>query len=200
MKRTKVIFATRNRHKLEEVEKILAHLPVELLSALDFPEIPDVEETGNTFQENALLKAREIYRQTGELCLSDDSGLEVDALDGRPGIYSARYAGPGHDHAANNQKLLLELRDVPPDKRGAQFRSVVAICAAGLEKTVDGLIRGRIRRELSGAQGFGYDPLFQPDGYRQTFAEMTAEMKNRISHRAIAFQRAAAVVQDHFKI
>ncbi len=191
-----VLFATRNQHKVEEVRIILKDLPLNMLTALDFPEIPDVEETGETFVENALLKARTLYNITGKLTMADDSGLEVDALDGAPGIYSARYAGPGHRHDLNNTKLLDALAGVPIEQRTAGFRSVVAIVGDGAEHVVEGVIRGHITEQLYGGGGFGYDPIFVPDGHEITFAEMSSKEKNRISHRALAFRQARDVLQD----
>ncbi len=191
----KIVFATRNPHKVEEVQAILSDLPLEIVTLADFPEIGDIEESGQTFEENALIKARAAYQATGLWSMADDSGLEVDALDGAPGIYSARYAGEGHDYAANNEKLLHALRDVPQEKRTAQFRCVVAIVGPGFEKTVEGIIRGRIADKPRGHKGFGYDPIFIPDGYRQTFAQLGESIKNKISHRARAFQQAAQVLE-----
>ncbi len=192
----RVVFATRNAHKVEEVQDILSDLPLELLTLRDFPEIGEIEESGQSFEENALIKARTVFQATGLLTLADDSGLEVDALDGAPGIYSARFAGPGHDYAANNTKLLELLKDVPPEQRGAQFRCVVAIVGPGIERTVEGIIRGKIADKPRGHKGFGYDPLFIPEGYRQTFAQLGESIKNKISHRARAFQKAAVILEE----
>ena len=191
---TEIIFATRNGHKVEEVQAILADLPIRILTGLDFPNIPDVEETGVTFEENALLKARTFFKLTGQWTMADDSGLEVDYLDGAPGVYSARYAGPSHNHDLNNQKLMAALNDVSKEKRAAGFRTVVAIVGPGYEKVVEGVVRGHIATQLYGGGGFGYDPLFVPDGYNVTFAEMSSDQKNQISHRAIAFQQARLVL------
>ncbi len=194
-KRHRILFATRNAHKVEEVSDILKDLPVELQSLLDFPEIGDIEESGQTFEENALIKARTVYQATGLLTIADDSGLEVDALQGAPGIYSARYAGNSHNYQANNEKLLEALKHVPPDKRSAQFRCVVAIVGPGIEEVVEGVIRGHIAEKPKGHKGFGYDPLFIPEGYRQTFAQLGESIKNKISHRARAFQKAALILE-----
>ncbi|GAB4336593.1 MAG: XTP/dITP diphosphatase [Calditrichia bacterium] len=193
-----IVIATANQHKLEEIREILKGLPRNILSIADFPEIGEIEETGTTFEENALIKAREVFRHTGLLTLADDSGLEVDALNGEPGVYSARYSGKGHDYAANNQKLLQELAGVPPAHRGAQFRCVVAIVGPKIEKTVSGVVRGTIIEELRGKKGFGYDPLFVPEGFHQTFAELGETVKNRISHRARAFTKARQVLEEYF--
>ncbi|MCB9090158.1 MAG: RdgB/HAM1 family non-canonical purine NTP pyrophosphatase [Calditrichae bacterium] len=190
--KTTVVLATRNAHKLREIAEILAEAPVVMRSLEDYPQIPEIAETAETFAGNALIKAREVFAQTGCWTLSDDSGLEVDALQGAPGVYSARYAGEDKDPAANNAKLLAALQEVPDAARGAQFRCVVAIKGPEVEKIVEGVVRGRIIRELRGSAGFGYDPLFIPEGFQETYAELGAETKNRISHRAIAFQTAAA--------
>ena len=191
-----VILATLNAHKLEEIRSILQGMPIELRSLTDYPAIGEIAETGVTFAENALIKARAVYAHTGVLTLSDDSGLEVDALNGRPGVYSARYAGPGKSTVANNALLLRELTDVARAGRGAQFRCVVAIAGPSYEKTVEGVVRGRIAISLQGTGGFGYDPLFVPEGYTQTFAKLGAVKKNRISHRGRAFRAARRLLES----
>jgi len=191
-----LILATKNRHKVVEIAEIMKDVPIRLLTLADFPNIPDIEETGDTFAENALLKAREVYQTTNTITLSDDSGLEVDALNGAPGIYSARFAGETKSAAANNIKLLRELQNTPDAQRTAQFRCVVAIVTPDFEKIVEGIIRGKIIRAPRGKAGFGYDPLFAPDGYSQTFAELGAEVKNRISHRARAFTAAKEMLKQ----
>ncbi len=191
-----IILATKNRHKVVEIAEIMKDMPVRLRSLADFPDIPDIEETGDTFAENALLKARAVFQKTNLITLSDDSGLEVDALNGAPGIYSARFAGETKSAAANNAKLLRELQNMPEAKRSAQFRCVVAIVTPDFEKTVEGIVRGKIIRAPRGEAGFGYDPLFIPDGYSQTFAELGAEVKNRISHRAKAFTAAKEMLKQ----
>ena len=195
-----ILLASHNQHKIVEIREILKGLPIQLRSMDDFPDIAEVEETGSTFEENALLKAREVHRQSGLLTLSDDSGLEVDALNGAPGVYSARYAGEAKSTAANNEKLLWELAQVPPENRGAQFRCVVAIVADGFETTVEGIARGKIIADFRGDGGFGYDPLFVPEDYSETFAELGAAVKNRISHRAKAFLAAKEVLQKQLNL
>jgi XTP/dITP diphosphohydrolase len=197
MKR-QVVLGTHNPNKIREIHAILNGLALEILTMNDFPKIAEVEETGKTFAENALLKAREVYRQSGILTLSDDSGLEVDALNGAPGIYSARYAGEAKDYAANNRKLLEELQDVPEHQREAQFRCVVAIAGPEVEQVVEGIVRGMIIYEPRGRHGFGYDPLFVPEGFSQTFSEMGDELKNQISHRSQAFRKAREVLEKIF--
>lgn len=190
-----ILLGTHNPNKIREICAILNGLALEILTMNDFPEIAEVEETGKTFAENALLKAREVYRQSGILTLSDDSGLEVDVLNGAPGIYSARYAGESKDSAANNRKLLKALQDLPEHEREAQFRCVVAIVGPGIEQVVEGVARGTIIHQPRGRHGFGYDPLFVPDGFSQSFSEMGDELKNRISHRFQAFRKARGVLE-----
>ncbi|NOX37724.1 MAG: XTP/dITP diphosphatase [Calditrichaeota bacterium] len=199
MKHPEIIFATRNPHKVAEVQSILNEYGIQIRSMDEVLEIPDIEESGQTFEENALLKARTVFAHTGKWCLADDSGLEVDALNGAPGIYSARFAGVPHDYQANNEKLLEMLKDVPDPRRGAQFRCVVAIVGPNFSTTVEGIVRGHIIHEPRGNKGFGYDPLFVPEGYQQTFAELGETIKNRISHRAIAFRKAATILLRLFQ-
>lgn len=187
----KLVLATRNEHKLEEIRAIFDFQGLEVLSAFDFPEIPDVVEDADTFVGNAVKKAVEIAQAAGCWTLADDSGLEVDALDGAPGVYSARYAGEPCDYAANNEKLLRELAGKAD--RTARFKTVIALSDPdGNAKTVEGACPGRIIDELRGTNGFGYDPLFIPDGYDETFAELDSSIKNKISHRANALAAAHA--------
>jgi len=192
----RIVIATRNPHKLTEIKNILKKLPLQVLSLSDFPEIGEIEETGSTFEENALIKARTVHQATGLWTLADDSGLEVDILGGAPGIFSARFSGREKDYAANNRKLLQFLENVPPENRTAQFRCVVAIVGADFERLVEGVIRGKIGETPRGEGGFGYDPLFIPEGYDRTFAEMSSDLKNRISHRAIAFHKAEKILEE----
>ncbi len=192
----KLLIATPNPHKLEEIHAIFNFQGLEVCSAFDFPHIPDVVEDGDTLEANAIKKAVEICRATGLPALADDSGLEVEALNGEPGVYSARWSGEGCTYADNNKKLLRELAGNP--NRRARFRTVIALALPGEKPlTVEGSVQGRIIEELRGNQGFGYDPLFVPDGYNQTFAELPAEVKNKISHRARALN-AASNVWTHF--
>jgi len=195
-----IVIATSNAHKLREILDILTGLPVQILSLQDFPEISPVEETGKSFHENALLKALTVYQKAALLTLADDSGLEVDALEGAPGIYSARFAGKERDYQANNHKLLEELQTVPDAQRGAQFRCVVSLVGPSIEKFSEGIVRGHIIRELRGEGGFGYDPLFVPEGFSETYAELGQEIKNKISHRAIAFQNARILLEEILKL
>ena len=187
--RMKLVIATRNKHKLEEIREIFNVSGLKIVSALDYPDVPDVVEDGTTFEANAMKKAVSLAKATGLWALADDSGLEVDALNGAPGIYSARYAGESVSYPANNRKLLKELEKMP--NRRARFRCVIALSSPeGKARTVDGRCEGVIAHEERGKQGFGYDPLFIPDGFSKTFAEMDADSKNAISHRGRALQRA----------
>lgn len=181
--RKRFVFATNNAHKLEEVADILRD-KVELLSLKEIGCHADIPETADTLEGNALLKARYIFENYHTDCFADDTGLEVEALGGAPGIYSARYAGDGHDSEANMRKLLHDLEGV--ENRKAQFRTVFALIIDGKEHLFEGIIRGEITNNRKGTSGFGYDPIFVPESYTQTFAEMGNELKNQISHRAIA--------------
>ena len=184
----KIVAGTRNAGKVREIRQALADLLFEVGGIPD-EGLADVEETGVTFSENAILKARYYAQHTGEYCLADDSGLEVDALDGAPGVYSARYSGEGATDAANNQKLLLALQDVPPEKRTARFRSVLALAGPdGSLLLADGTCEGVILAEPKGDGGFGYDPLFWMPDQQKTLAEMTVQQKNAISHRGNALK------------
>ena len=193
----RVVLATRNEHKVREIKGILEGLNVELLSFHDLADLPDVVEDGATLDENAVKKAVEVAKATGLPALADDTGLEVDALGGAPGVYSARYAGPACDYDANNTKLLAELETVTDSDRSAAFRCVVALATPDrLIGTVVGKTTGSIIRERHGDGGFGYDPLFRPDGYDRTYAEMSAEEKNEISHRGRAVRASRALVEE----
>lgn len=186
----RLVAATRNANKLRELRRLLAGLDLDVLALEEFDGLQEVEETGATFEENARLKALSYTRQTGLPCVADDSGLEVEALDGAPGVYSSRYAGPGADSRALCSKLLGELGDVPDEGRAARFRCAVALGAEGrIVLTSEGRAQGRIIREMRGSNGFGYDPVFVPDGYDKTFAEMRPQEKDSISHRAKALSQ-----------
>lgn len=182
MKR-KLVFATNNAHKLEEVKEVVGD-NFDILSLKDIGCHEDIEEPGETLEENALIKARYVKEKYGYDCFGDDTGLEADALDGAPGVYSARYAGGDHDAKANMKKLLKELDGVT--NRKAQFRSVIVLILDGKEYMFEGKIEGAIITEEKGSAGFGYDPIFQPDGYTETFAQLGMDVKNNISHRALA--------------
>lgn len=188
----KLLIATHNQHKVTEIRQIFQSPGLELISAADVPGLPqDIDEDADTFEGNALKKARTLCQTSGLWTLADDSGLEVAALNNAPGVHSARYAGPECVSAENNRKLLRELDGV--SNRSARFRCAIALCAPdGREWTVDGSCAGHIIDAPRGAAGFGYDPLFVPDGYDKTFAELGPDTKNRISHRANALKRAEA--------
>lgn len=184
----KIVAGTRNEGKVREIRQALADLPLEV-SGLPDATLADVEETGATFFENAILKARYYAQNTGEYCLADDSGLEVDVLAGAPGVYSARYSGETATDAANNQKLLLALEGVPQEKRTARFRSVLALAGSdGSLIMAEGTCEGIILAEPRGEGGFGYDPLFWMPDQQKTLAEMTVQEKNAISHRGNALK------------
>ncbi len=184
-----LVFATNNRHKLMEVSaKIKGQLA--LLTLDDIGCTDEIEENGLTFKSNAAIKSHYIWDKYQLNCFGDDSGLEIDALNGEPGIYSARYAGEHGNHKANNDKVLANLNGV--SNRRAQFRTVISLMWNGEEHFFEGVIAGTIRQEISGTDGFGYDPIFQPDSYDITFAEMDLEQKNSISHRAIAVEKLIA--------
>lgn len=179
----KFVFATNNAHKLEEVTAILGD-KIELLSMKDIHCSADIPETADTLEGNALLKARYIFENYHLDCFADDTGLEVEALNGEPGVYSARYAGDGHNAEANMLKLMHAMEGI--ENRKAQFRTAFALIIDGKEHLFEGVIKGEIIKTRRGNSGFGYDPIFVPEGYTQTFAEMGNELKNKISHRAIA--------------
>ncbi len=190
----KMLAATNNKHKLDEIKAILEQLNIEVISLKDAGIEVDVEETGTTFEENALLKARAIASISSLPVISDDSGLQVFALNNEPGVYSARYSGAEGEHkdASNNEKLLKNLMGIPDEKRGARFCSVIAaVFPDGMELAAEGFVYGYIGHEPKGSNGFGYDPLFIVDGYGQTMAELSPETKNKISHRANALKAFA---------
>lgn len=178
----KIIFATKNKHKLKEVREILSDLPFEILSLDDLNLNIEIEEGHNSFEENARKKAQAIFELTGIPTIADDSGLMVEALGGLPGVHSARYAGEEASYEKNNEKLLDELKNIPPPRR-AKFVCVVNLKTHEFDEIFVGICEGEIIEEPRGENGFGYDPLFKPDGYDQTFAELPSEIKNTISHR-----------------
>ena len=187
-----LIFATNNQHKLEEAEAKL-HSSIKLLSLNDIGFTGDIAETGSTFKENASIKSRYIFEKYQLDCFSDDSGLEVDALNGGPGVYSARYAGTHGNHQANMDKVLHGLEGKADRK--ARFKTVISLLWQGEEHFFEGTVEGTITIERSGAKGFGYDPIFKPDGYAVTFAEMSMEEKNSISHRGKALDEMVAFLE-----
>ena len=185
----KIVFATNNKHKLEEIREILGE-NFEIVSLKDIGCDLDIPETGNTLEDNALQKAEYVKQHYGLDCFADDTGLEVDALNGAPGIHSARYAeGTDHDSNANMDKLLKELGN--NNNRKARFRTVIALLLNGETHLFEGIVNGKIIYEKHGTEGFGYDPIFVPDGYEQSFAELGMEIKNQISHRARAVNKLA---------
>jgi XTP/dITP diphosphohydrolase len=195
----KIVLATNNQHKIREIKDILTGISSELLTLEDFSGFPLVEETGETLEENAILKAREICRFTGLSSMADDSGLEVDALNGDPGVRSSRFAGEHCSYEDNNRKLLMLLKNVPWEKRGARFVSVVALAKDPKHiLTVRGEIEGVIHLEEKGENGFGYDPVFYVPELKKTFAQLSPEEKNRISHRARAFNKGKDMILKGF--
>lgn len=184
----KIIFATNNAHKLAEVQAVLGDA-FTLLTPRECGVTEEIPEEQPTLEGNASQKARYLYRRTGLDCFADDTGLEVEALDGAPGVHSARYATDGHDFAANNRLLLRNLEGAP--NRRARFRTVVALLLGGEEHRFEGIVEGRITEQELGEEGFGYDPLFMPDGCDRTFAQMTTKEKNALSHRARAVRKLA---------
>lgn len=188
----KIVFATNNSHKLAEVKAVLKDF-AEVISLADIGCADDIPETGTTLEENAILKAQYIFERYAMDCFADDTGLEVDALDGAPGVYSARYAGAEQNAAANMKKLLEKLTNVK--NRQARFKTVIALIQNGQIYCFEGKIEGYIIDKPRGEAGFGYDPIFVPEGYNQTFAEMGADEKNRISHRAKAVKKLTEFFQ-----
>jgi XTP/dITP diphosphohydrolase len=184
-----IVVATRNKKKVEEIGRILDGLSVRLSTVSEYPDCPDVEETEDSFQGNALKKARAVAECTGEYALADDSGLEVYALGGAPGVHSARYAGEEAGDHENLSKLLKELGDTPPENRGARFVCVMAFAGPdGTEEVFAGTVEGNIALSPRGSTGFGYDPVFYPEGHRRTFAEMSPAEKDSMSHRGRALE------------
>lgn len=189
----RLVFATNNAHKLEEIRAILGN-SIEISSLADIHCHADIPETADTLEGNARQKSRYVYEHYGLDCFADDTGLEVESLGGAPGVYSARYAdGQGHDSQANMNKLLKEMEE--KNDRKAQFRTIISLIEKGEERQFEGIVKGQITREKRGESGFGYDPIFQPDGYETTFAELGSDIKNRISHRA----RAVAALCDYLR-
>jgi XTP/dITP diphosphohydrolase len=191
-----IVVATRNRKKLREISRILEGLDMKLFTMDEFPDCPEVEETERTFEGNAIKKANAVSSCTGMAALADDSGLEVDALGGSPGIYSARYAGEEATDKDNVAKLISELDSVPDEKRGARFVCVIVLSLPdGHVETFSGKVEGRIGRSPAGLSGFGYDPVFYPEGRRRTFAQMSPAEKDAMSHRG----RALVRLRDYLK-
>ncbi len=194
-----VVIATRNEKKFKELKRLFHSSRVKILSLKDFPQVPEVTEDGRTFTANAIKKAIIASRYTDKVILSDDSGLEVDALKGRPGVHSARYAGPEKDDDLNMEKLLKVLRGKPQKRRQARFKCVVAIAKrGGVLNLVEGVCEGRIGFAKKGTTGFGYDPVFIPEGKKKTFAQLGPKTKDRLSHRAKALRKAKSFIQIYF--
>jgi len=192
----KLILATRNKHKIQEIKAILRSLSVKVLSMLDFEGVPRVKEDGNTFKSNAIKKAKAFSKKFSIPAVADDSGLEIKALRGAPGVRSARFAGPNSTKEKLCGKVLRLMKDVPPSKRNARFVcNIAASLPTGKVKVVEGTVNGRIAFEMRGSKGFGYDPIFIPKGYKKTFAEMKPSMKNRLSHRGRALKKARVVIK-----
>lgn len=192
-----MVLASGNKGKIAEFQRLLEDLAVQVHSMKEYPQIGEIVEDGSTFVENALIKARTVCKATGLAALADDSGLMVDALDGAPGIYSARYAGEDHNDAANNAKLLRDMEQVAEEDRTARFFCAIALVLPdGREYTVEGTCPGVILRELQGDGGFGYDPLFYIADLDKTFAQLSMEEKNRISHRGNANRKAVEIIRQ----
>jgi XTP/dITP diphosphohydrolase len=191
-----VIVATRNQGKIREIRGALKGLGLRIYALSDFPDVPEIEEDGKSFIENALKKARFYSKVFGKLTLADDSGLEVDGLKGMPGIYSARYSGERASSRKNNQKLLKEMEGIPFSKRGARFKCIMAMVSPnGKEAMTEGICKGRIGMREKGRRGFGYDPLFILPKYGKTMAELSLKEKNRISHRGKALRKLRKIIR-----
>ncbi len=190
---TQLILATHNDHKAQEFRDILPQYSVQTLADLGHDD--EIEETATSLEGNSFIKAKTIFRRYGHVVISDDSGLEVDVLNGIPGVYSARYAGEPRNDQRNTEKLLKELKNV--FNRKAQFRTVITLMSAGNSFQFEGIIRGKIAKSPRGEAGFGYDPVFIPEGVQQTFAELTANEKNKISHRANAIEKLLHFLSEH---
>lgn len=191
-----IVFATNNKHKLEEVRNIVGN-SFQILGLSDISCTEDIPETENTIEGNALLKARFIKEKYGYDCFADDTGLEIESLNNEPGVYSARYAGENHDAEKNILKVLSKLDGI--SNRKARFRTCIALIWNGNTYTFEGIVKGNITEKKQGNAGFGYDPIFQPEGYKQTFAELGDETKNKISHRAIAIHKLITFLQSSIK-
>ncbi|HLE31963.1 MAG TPA: RdgB/HAM1 family non-canonical purine NTP pyrophosphatase [Bacteroidota bacterium] len=193
-----LVLATNNEHKIREIRSLLKALPLELLTLRDIPNFPPLVEDGETFQDNALRKAVTVFQHANLPALADDSGLEVFYLNMEPGVYSARYSGPNATDAQNNEKLLQAMRGVAPRRRRAQFRSVIAFVDKGVKELTEGIFSGTLAESPRGSNGFGYDPLFIPDGMTITSAELTDEEKNAISHRGQSLRKMIEVLRKRF--
>jgi len=195
-KKQSIVIATHNLDKLTEMQTVLQDLDIPLLTLSDFPEIDSIEETGTTLEENSLIKARTVYKITKLPVIADDTGLEVDALNGDPGVFTGRYAGENATYKQNIDKLLLALQEVPNEKRTARFRTVVSFIDDTKELQTEGLVQGIITEDPKGNKGFGYDPVFFIPDLNKTFAELEEEEKNKISHRGLALQNLRKLLKD----
>tara|TARA_B100000029_G_scaffold157503_1_gene152803 strand:+ start:347 stop:952 length:606 start_codon:yes stop_codon:yes gene_type:complete len=196
--RHKIVLATHNMDKEAEMNAVLADLGFDLLTLNQFPEIGEIEETGTTLLENSFIKARTVYNVTGLPSLADDTGLEVDALNGAPGVFSSRYAGDNVTYEENLKKILHDLDGVPIQKRAARFRTVISFVTENSELTTDGVLEGVITNEPKGLNGFGYDPVFFVEDIGKTLAEISTEKKNKISHRSVALKKMKKIIKKYF--
>ena len=192
----KIVLATHNRDKCAEMAAILSDYPIDLLTLEDFPEIGEIIEDGDTLEENAVIKARIVYNQTRLYSWADDTGLEVDALNGEPGIYSARYAGENCNYSDNVTKLLKNMEKIPAEKRTARFQTVIAFVGDKMELVSEGIVKGKITTKPKGVGGFGYDPVFYISEQGKTYSEMKMKEKNKISHRGKAIQEMLKLLQS----
>ena len=190
-----IILATHNRGKMKEMSSILAHLPVTLLTLDDFPQIGEIPETGETLKENAFIKAETVHEKTGLPALADDTGLEVDALDGAPGVHSSRYDGETATFEDNCRKMMQEMDGIPAEERTARFHTVIAFVSDSGNEWTEGMVEGRILEKKQGDGGFGYDPLFYYPPLKKTFAELNSEQKNNISHRGKALRNFCQILE-----
>jgi XTP/dITP diphosphohydrolase len=193
----KIILATHNTDKRKEMMAVLADLNIEILSLADFPQVVEIVEDGETLTENAIIKAKAVFDITGIPAISDDTGLSVDALHGAPGVYSARYAGENATYADNVEKLVDEMKNVLPENRGAQFQTIMVYIDKDTELIADGVVKGQIANASKGVGGFGYDPVFYIPEQEKTFAEMTIQEKNQISHRGIALRNLKGILYSY---
>ena len=190
-----IVLATHNRGKMKEMSSILAHLPITLLTLDDFPQIGEIPETGETLKENAFIKAETVHQKTGLPALADDTGLEVDALDGAPGVHSSRYDGETATFEDNCRKMMQEMDGIPAEERTARFHTVIAFVSDSGNEWTEGMVEGRILEKKQGDGGFGYDPLFYYPPLKKTFAELNSEQKNNISHRGKALRNFCQILE-----
>ncbi len=196
----KIVVATHNKDKFKELHYGLCSLDIELISLYEFPKIKEIIEDGKTLKDNALIKARTVHKITSLPTISDDTGLEVDALNGAPGVFTARYAGKNCSYLDNVNKMLKEMKNVPENKRGATFKTVMAYVDDNVELTSEGIVQGTVTRTKKGIAGFGYDPIFYVPDLKKTFAEMKIEQKNLVSHRSRAIKALKADLATYFNV